>query len=199
LKNILGSKPPTMNTGRQVPNSAGGREKCCLCFDLRVGVITIAGIYTTLYLINVANMVTNSLGWQMRSKGWQGFDIFCVVVGLPLCAVGLYGAIKKRPRFVYAYFLFNVVYSIMAFLASIALLVQIGRGGVNEDFMNKCMNDPGLDYEKCKEASKVTLGVTGAFNFLFAFVQIYWTYVIRRFYMQILIQNAGNFSSYMQV
>merc|ERR1739848_233642 len=192
--------PPTMNQGRRVPNGGAMRETCCLCFELRAGVITIACVYIVLYLINVANMVFDSLGWQMRSKAWQGFDIFCVVVGLPLCLVGLLGAIKKRPKLVYAYFLFNVVYSLMALLASIALCAQIAQGNVSEDFMEKCMNNPQLDYDKCKDESKVTLGVTGAFNFIFAFVQIYWTYAIRRMYLQILIQNsAGNFSSYMQV
>ena len=135
LKNILGSSPPTMNQGRRVPNGGAMRETCCLCFELRAGVITIACVYIVLYLINVANMVFDSLGWQMRSKAWQGFDIFCVVVGLPLCLVGLLGAIKKRPKLVYAYFLFNVVYSLMALLASIALCAQIAQGKVSEDFM----------------------------------------------------------------
>ena len=30
------------------------------------------------------------------TRGWQGFDIFCVVVGLPLCVVGLIGALAAR-------------------------------------------------------------------------------------------------------
>merc|ERR1712216_553124 len=199
LKNILGSNPPTMNAGRRVPATGANSEKCCCCFELRVGVVTIASIYLVLYMISVLNMAFNSLGWQMQSKAWQGFHIFQAVVGLPLCAVGIYGAYRKRPRYVYAYFLFNVANMLVAFIAAIALLVTLGSGAVSKSFMEECMNDPTLDYDKCKEAAKVTLRVLGAFNFLFAFVQMYWTYAIRRFYMQILIQNAGNFSSYMQV
>ena len=233
LKNILGSNPPTMNAGRRVPATGANSEKCCCCFELRVGVVTIASIYLVLYMISVLNMAFNSLGWQMQSKAWQGFHIFQAVVGLPLCAVGIYGAYRKRPRYVYAYFLFNVANTLVAFIAAIALLVTLGSGAVSKSFMEECMNDPTLDYDKCKEAANVTLrgaspsppppppspspltppltpslslfvslwraAVLGAFNFLFAFVQMYWTYAIRRFYMQILIQNAGNFSSYMQV
>ena len=216
-----------------MPATGANSEKCCCCFELRVGVVTIASIYLVLYMISVLNMAFNSLGWQMQSKAWQGFHIFQAVVGLPLCAVGIYGAYRKRPRYVYAYFLFNVANTLVAFIAAIALLVTLGSGAVSKSFMEECMNDPTLDYDKCKEAAKVTLrgapplthhhhplhppvsspltpslslfvsvwcaAVLGAFNFLFAFVQMYWTYAIRRFYMQILIQNAGNLSSYMQV
>ena len=200
LKNILGTNPPpTMQSGRRVPNGANAREKCCFCFDLRVGIFTITCVYITLYLISVANMISNSLGWQMRPKGWQGFDIFCVVVGLPLCVVGLIGAIKKIPKMVYAYFLYYVLYTVVTFLAAIAMLVEISRGKESKAFMEKCMNDPGLDYDTCKNAAKTTLIITTVFNLIFALFQVYWTYATRRFYLNILLQNAGHFSSYMQV
>jgi len=199
LNKTLGRPPlSTMNSGRNVvPQSK--RERCCFCFELRCGVITITCIYIASFLLSVANMITNSLGWQMQSKEWQNYAIFCAVVGLPLCAAGLFGAIKKRQKFVYAYFVYNAVYALMSVFASIAFLAMSTNGTMSKNFVDKCMNYPGQDYESCREVSKAILGATGAYNFILAFVQLYWAYVVRRLYLQILIQNAGGFSPYMQV
>merc|ERR1739848_51913 len=187
----------TMNSGGAV--TANRRERCCFCFDLRYGVVTIAFLFIFAYCISIGNMVSRTLAWEVKTKPWQNFEIFSVAVGLPLNIAGLYGAFKEKQKFVYAYFLFSAVYTSMSVIASIAFLVQIGRGQVSKQFIEHCMNVPGQTYETCKATSKVTVGVTGTFKFFISLVQIYWTYVVRRLYLQILIKNAGNFSSYVQV
>ena len=120
-------------------------------------------------------------------------------------------------KFVYAYFLFSAVYTSMSVIASIAFLVQIGRGQVSKQFIEHCMNVPGKrgrkkkqnwischalassfavdlnllltkkklyssffsypifagqTYETCKATSKVTVGVTGTFQFFISLVQV---------------------------
>jgi len=144
-------------------------------------------------------LIVGFLLFCLQSKEWQNYAIFCAVVGLPLCAAGLFGAIKKRQKFVYAYFVYNAVYALMSVFASIAFLAMSTNGTMSKNFVDKCMNYPGQDYESCREVSKAILGATGAYNFILAFVQLYWAYVVRRLYLQILIQNAGGFSPYMQV
>ena len=53
-------------------------------------------------------------------------------------------------KFVYAYFLFSAVYTSMSVIASIAFLVQIGRGQVSKQFIEHCMNVPGKRGRKKK-------------------------------------------------
>ena len=205
LKNVLGANPtnmsgPGLQSGRNVP--ASKRETCCFCIDLRYGVVAISCFYLFLYVIQMGNMIYASLQWGIKSKGVQGFDIFCLVVGLPMNVVGLVGAIKKKHKLIYAYFLFNCLFVLMNVVASIAVLVQVSRGAAKQMYHEICTDVIGArtseDVEYCVSLADKTAKWGAAFSFLLALLQIYWSYIIRRLYLQILIQNTG-VSNYMQV
>jgi hypothetical protein len=123
------------------------------------------------------------------------------VISIPFALVGLMGALKRKQKMVYVYFLFSILYAVVSLCASIAFLVQIGRGQYREYVNQYCIvNAPSfVDKEDCIQIAAGTLKFAGAFSLLFAFVQIYWTYVVRRLYLSILIQSAGNNFSYGQV
>jgi hypothetical protein len=201
LKNILGANPSDMNSGRSVNVPASKREKCCFCFELRVGVITIVAIYLIMWLLSIANMIVGSLSWEIKLNSWKTYEIFWLVISIPFALVGLMGALKRKQKMVYVYFLFSILYAVVSLCASIAFLVQIGRGQYREYVNQYCtVNAPSfVDKEDCIQIAAGTLKFAGAFSLLFAFVQIYWTYVVRRLYLSILIQSAGNNFSYGQV
>ncbi len=94
------------------------------------------------------------------------------MVGLPFCAAGLYGAIKKRQKFVYAYFVYSGVYAVMSVFASIAFLAMASNGSMSKHFVDRCMNYPGQDYESCRDVSKAVLSATGAFTFILSIAQV---------------------------
>lgn len=190
-----------MNSGRSVNVPASKREKCCFCFELRVGVITIIAIYLILWLLNVANMIIGSLSWEIKLNSWKTYEIFWLVLSIPFVVVGLVGALKKKQKMVYVYFLFSILYTVVSLCASIAFLVQIGRGFYKTFVDEYCtQNAPSfVDKEDCIQIAEGTLKFAGGFGFIFALLQIYWTYVVRRLYLSILIQSAGNNFSYGQV
>jgi hypothetical protein len=55
------------------------------------------------------------------------------------------GALKRKQKMVYVYFLFSILYAVVSLCASIAFLVQIGRGQYREYVNQYCtVNAPSF-------------------------------------------------------
>eukprot|EP00216_Chloropicon_sp_CCMP2111_P001532 CAMPEP_0198235020 /NCGR_PEP_ID=MMETSP1446-20131203/931_1 /TAXON_ID=1461542 ORGANISM="Unidentified sp, Strain CCMP2111" /NCGR_SAMPLE_ID=MMETSP1446 /ASSEMBLY_ACC=CAM_ASM_001112 /LENGTH=135 /DNA_ID=CAMNT_0043915977 /DNA_START=534 /DNA_END=942 /DNA_ORIENTATION=- len=119
-------------------------------------------------------------------------------------SVGLYGAVKRKKKFVYAYFLFSTFLATITLFSSFGWLIELGRGTLKQAGLKTCVDTltkAGYDAEyataECQSVLSVTLGFSTTIMLILAVCQVYWAYVIRRFYLQMLIEDAA--ANYMQV
>lgn len=181
-----------------------------MCFELRNGVVWIASTLLASSILGMIGMIFNSviLG-GVDVLGWRGYAIFSLILAIPMNIIGIVGAVKRRKKFVYAYFLYSIVLAFMHTVSQIAWWVQMGQGKLKQPIVAECervLVHQGYSMleaqQECGHITNIQLGIITAGMFVGLVIQLYWTYVIRRLYLRILIENAGHgmpFSNYTQV
>jgi len=161
--------------------------RCCMCFELRDGVVWIASfqllVYSILsiFLTNIVIVGVDKVGVDQVIFGIDskivavGLLIFSLIVAIPMNIIGIVGAIQRSKNFVCAYRIY-------------AIFMVVAGGAVLQ--------------ETCTEVStNAQLGVIEGMC-VGLVIQLYFYYVIRSLYLRILIENAGHgmpFSNYTQV
>merc|ERR1711959_501922 len=157
--------------------------RCCMCFELRDGVVWIASfqllVYSILsiFLTNIVIVGVDKVGVDPVIFGVDskivavGCLIFSLIVAIPMNIIGIVGAIQRRKNFVYAYRIY-------------AIFMVVAGGAVFQ--------------ETCTEVStNAQLGVIEGM-YVGLVIQLYFYYVIRSLYLRISIENAGHYN-YTQV
>merc|ERR1712048_95448 len=157
------------------------QESCCMCFELRNGVVCLASIKLLVYsilsifLTNIVIVGVDKVDVDTVIRKILGIDskinvvrllIVTLIVDIPMNIIGIVGAVKRRKNFVYAYFLYFIV---ILFLSMVVLIASIFAPG----------------------AFAVSVGISILFH-------LYYAYSVRRLYLRILIENAGHYN-YTQV
>merc|ERR1712188_209578 len=160
------------------------QESCCMCFELRNGVVCLASIKLLVYsilsifLTNIVIVGVDKVDVDTVIRKILGIDskinvvrllIVTLIVDIPMNIIGIVGAVKRRKNFVYAYFLYFIV---ILFLSMVVLIASIFVPGAFAP-------------------SPVFVGIS-------ILSHLYYAYSIRRLYLRILIENAGHYN-YTQV
>jgi len=157
--------------------------RCCMCFELRDGVVWIASfqllVYSILsiFLTNIVIVGVDKVGVDQVIFGIDskivavGLLIFSLIVAIPMNIIGIVGAIQRRKNFVFAYRC--AVTPIYAIFMAVTVTV----------FQETCIE------LNCTNAQ---LGVITASMGVGFFIQLYWFYVINCLYLRISIENAGH-------
>merc|ERR1712048_1557911 len=157
------------------------QESCCMCFELRNGVVCLASIKLLVYsilsilltkivIVSVNKVDVDPVILGIDSKIYfVGLLIVSLIVDIPMNIIGIVGAIQRRKNFVYAYFLYFIV---IIFLSMVVLIASIFVPGAFAP-------------------SPVFVGIS-------ILSHLYYAYSIRRLYLRILIENAGHYN-YTQV
>merc|ERR1712048_1208183 len=157
------------------------QESCCMCFELRNGVVCLASIKLLVYsilsifltkivIVRVNKVDVDPVILGIDSKIYfVGLLIVSLIVDIPMNIIGIVGAVKRRKNFVYAYFLYFIV---IIFLSMVVLIASIFVPGAFAP-------------------SPVFVGIS-------ILSHLYYAYSIRRLYLRILIENAGHYN-YTQV
>mmetsp|Transcript_10839 Transcript_10839/g.27820 ORF Transcript_10839/g.27820 Transcript_10839/m.27820 type:complete len:187 (+) Transcript_10839:185-745(+) len=150
------------------------RERCCFCFDLRRGVIRLASaklaVACLFLLIGIIKLMDGSdIPLINPSPGvFSIFKVIWVVLCLPFAAMGLYGASSQHEKFVYAYFVYAATMAALSAIALSVIIIKVATGALNLE----------------------TLPISIPMIIISGGLQSYFAYVIRRLYLQIVMEKT---------
>merc|ERR1712048_1493288 len=78
------------------------QERCCMCFELRNGVVCLASL-------KLAFSILSMMMIDIKDVDLIYCLIVSLIVAIPMNIIGIVGAVKRRKNFVYAYYLYIIV------------------------------------------------------------------------------------------